>query len=222
MANTKHKIESRRALSLVLIIINALVILPIMDSLGTSIINAIAITVLSITEFLYDSRKGDLHNSFLSSLIFMATTITIDNIYNDFHLSMPLYKQIIGVLLIFALFYATPYIVRFVLAHFKNHPQALLICGRIIAIIAGSSAAIFIYLKSGFSIHYGKWKISISQGWSFWSAFVITWIFILLYQISRNRRHITTNHRFLYNTVALYLLSLIIYIGYIRDAIHII
>ena len=41
MANTKHKIESRRALSLVLIIINALVILPIMDSLGTSIINAI-------------------------------------------------------------------------------------------------------------------------------------------------------------------------------------
>ena len=94
MANTKHKIESRRALSLVLIIINALVILPIMDSLGTSIINAIAITVLSITEFLYDSRKGDLHNSFLSSLIFMATTITIDNIYNDFHLSMPLYKLI--------------------------------------------------------------------------------------------------------------------------------
>ena len=120
MANNKHKIESKRALSLVLIIINALVILPIMDSLGTSIINAIAITVLSITEFLYDSRKGDLHNSFLSSLIFMATTITIDNIYNDSYLSMPFYKQIIWVLLIFALFYATPYIVKFVLAHINS------------------------------------------------------------------------------------------------------
>ena len=159
---------------------------------------------------------------FTSAICAFLSSLSLFSASNDFHLSMPLYKQIIGVLLIFALFYATPYIVRFVLAHFKNHPQALLICGRIIAIIAGSSAAIFIYLKSGFSIHYGKWEISISQGWSFWSAFVITWIFILLYQISRNRRHITTNHRFLYNTVALYLLSLIIYIGYIRDAIHII
>jgi hypothetical protein len=64
-------------------------------------------------------------------------------------------------------------------------------------------------------------EINITQGWTFWSIFIIAWIVIHLYQIWRNKRDLTANHRFLYNTVALYLLSLIIYIGYIRDAITI-
>lgn len=222
MGNNKHKIESRRALSIVLLIINAIVILPIIDHLGIGIYNTLAITALSIGVFLYDSKNGNLNNSFLSSLIFMATALTLDNIYNSIYMSWPLYQQIIGVLLILTLFVFIPSIVRFTLAHFKNHPIILLGIGRIIAILAGICAATFIYLKSGFTMHLFEWEISITQGWSFWSAFVIMWIFILLYQLSRNKRNITTNHRFLYNTVALYLLSMIIYIGYIRDSIHII
>lgn len=220
MVNNKHKIESKRALSVVLVIINALVILPIIGHLGIGIYNAMALTVLSIGVFLYDSRNGNLNNSFLSSLIFMATALTLDNTYYSTYMLLPLYLQIAGVILILALFFFIPSIVRFALAHFKNHPIMLLVCGRIIATVAGVSAVAFIYLKSGFTLHFGDMEISITQGWSFWSAFVIMWIFILLYQLGRNRRDMTTNHRFLYNTVALYLLSMIIYIGYIRDAIH--
>ena len=194
---TSHKIESKRALSIVLIAIIALIILPIFDRLEFGIFNAISLTLLSIGVFLLDSQKGNLNNSFLSSLIFIATTLTLDNAYSAIYFS------------------------RVVLRHFSKHPSALLVTGRVIATIAAIGTATFIYLKSGFTLQLGDIEINITQGWTFWSVFVIAWIMIHLYQIWRNKRDLTANHRFLYNTVALYLLSLIIYIGYIRDAISI-
>ena len=218
---TSHKIESKRALSIVLIAIIALIILPIFDRLEFGIFNAISLTLLSIGVFLLDSQKGNLNNSFLSSLIFIATTLTLDNAYSAIYFSMPLYKQIFGAVLVFTLFLFTPAIVRVVLKHFSKHPSALLVTGRVIATIAAIGTATFIYLKSGFTLQLGDIEINITQGWTFWSVFVIAWIMIHLYQIWRNKRDLTANHRFLYNTVALYLLSLIIYIGYIRDAISI-
>lgn len=217
-----HKIESKRALSIVLVAINALIILPIFDRLGFGIFNTISLTLLSIGVFLFDSRKGNLNNSFLSSLVFIATTLTLDNTYSAIYFSMPLHKQIFGAILVFALFIFTPAIVRYVLRYFSNHPSALLVTGRIIATIAAIGTILFIYLKSGYPLHIGDTQISITQGWTFWSVFVIAWIAIHLYQIWRNKRDLTANHRFLYNTVALYILSLIIYIGYIRDSITII
>ena len=62
---TSHKIESKRALSIVLVAIIALIILPIFDRLEFGIFNAIFLTLLSIGVFLLDSRKGNLNNSFL-------------------------------------------------------------------------------------------------------------------------------------------------------------
>ena len=62
-----RKIESRRALTLVLVGIIALIILPIIDRLGIGVVNALTLTALSIGVFLFDSRKGNLNNSFLSS-----------------------------------------------------------------------------------------------------------------------------------------------------------
>lgn len=216
---TSHKIESKRALSIVLVAIIALIILPIFDRLEFGIFNAIFLTLLSIGVFLLDSRKGNLNNSFLSSLVFIATTLTLDNAYSAIYFSMPLYKQIFGAVLVFMLFLFIPSIVRYVLRYFSKHPSALLITGRIIATIAAIGTATFIYLKSGFTLRLSETEINITQGWTFWSVFIIAWIVIHLYQIWRNKRDLTANHRFLYNTVALYLLSLIIYIGYIRDAI---
>lgn len=213
------KIESKKALTFVLICIIALIILPIIDRIDISIVNALALTILSIGVFLFDSRKGNLNNSFLSSLIFIASALTLDNIYSSIYLSLPLFKQIIGILIVIGLFLFTPYIVHWTLNYFKNHPTTLLVIGRIIATIAATGAATFIYLKSGYSLEIAGYVISISQGWTFWSIFVLCWIAIHLYQLTRNKRDITANHRFLYNTVALYLLSLIIYIGYIRDYI---
>ena len=218
---TSHKIESKRALSIVLVAIIALIILPIFDRLEFGIFNAIFLTLLSIGVFLLDSRKGNLNNSFLSSLVFIATTLTLDNAYSAIYFSMPLYKQIFGAVLVFMLFLFIPSIVRYVLRYFSKHPSALLITGRIIATIAAIGTATFIYLKSGFTLRLHETEINITQGWTFWSVFIIAWIVIHLYQIWRNKRDLTANHRFLYNTVALYLLSLIIYIGYIRDAITI-
>lgn len=218
---TSHKIESKRALSIVLVAIIALIILPIFDRLEFGIFNAIFLTLLSIGVFLLDSRKGNLNNSFLSSLVFIATTLTLDNAYSAIYFSMPLYKQIFGAVLVFMLFLFIPSIVRYVLRYFSKHPSALLITGRIIATIAAIGTATFIYLKSGFTLRLSETEINITQGWTFWSVFIIAWIVIHLYQIWRNKRDLTANHRFLYNTVALYLLSLIIYIGYIRDAITI-
>ena len=218
---TSHKIESKRALSIVLVAIIALIILPIFDRLEFGIFNAIFLTLLSIGVFLLDSRKGNLNNSFLSSLVFIATTLTLDNAYSAIYFSMPLYKQIFGGVLVFMLFLFIPSIVRYVLRYFSKHPSALLITGRIIATIAAIGTATFIYLKSGFTLRLSETEINITQGWTFWSVFIIAWIVIHLYQIWRNKRDLTANHRFLYNTVALYLLSLIIYIGYIRDAITI-
>lgn len=218
---TSHKIESKRALSIVLVAIIALIILPIFDRLEFGIFNAIFLTLLSIGVFLLDSRKGNLNNSFLSSLVFIATTLTLDNAYSAIYFSMPLYKQIFGAVLVFMLFIFIPSIVRYVLRYFSKHPSALLITGRIIATIAAIGTATFIYLKSGFTLRLSETEINITQGWTFWSVFIIAWIVIHLYQIWRNKRDLTANHRFLYNTVALYLLSLIIYIGYIRDAITI-
>ncbi len=217
---TSHKIESKRALSIVLVAIIALIILPIFDRLEFGIFNAIFLTLLSIGVFLLDSRKGNLNNSFLSSLVFIATTLTLDNAYSAIYFSMPLYKQIFGAVLVFMLFLFIPSIVRYVLRYFSKHPSALLITGRIIATIAAIGTATFIYLKSGFTLRLRETEINITQGWTFWSVFIIAWIVIHLYQIWRNKRDLTANHRFLYNTVALYLLSLIIYIGYIRDAIQ--
>lgn len=216
---TSHKIESKRALSIVLVAIIALIILPIFDRLEFGIFNAIFLTLLSIGVFLLDSRKGNLNNSFLSSLVFIATTLTLDNAYSAIYFSMPLYKQIFGAVLVFMLFIFIPSIVRYVLRYFSKHPSALLITGRVIATIAAIGTATFIYLKSGFTLRLSETEINITQGWTFWSVFIIAWIVIHLYQIWRNKRDLTANHRFLYNTVALYLLSLIIYIGYIRDAI---
>lgn len=218
---TSHKIESKRALSIVLVAIIALIILPIFDRLEFGIFNAIFLTLLSIGVFLLDSRKGNLNNSFLSSLVFIATTLTLDNAYSAIYFSMPLYKQIFGAVLVFMLFLFIPSIVRYVLRYFSKHPSALLITGRIIATIAAIGTATFIYLKSGFTLRLSETEINITQGWTFWSVFIIAWIVIHLYQIWRNKRDLTANHRFLYNTVALYLLSLIIYIGYIHDAITI-
>lgn len=218
---TSHKIESKRALSIVLVAIIALIILPIFDRLEFGIFNAIFLTLLSIGVFLLDSRKGNLNNSFLSSLVFIATTLTLDDAYSAIYFSMPLYKQIFGAVLVFMLFLFIPSIVRYVLRYFSKHPSALLITGRIIATIAAIGTATFIYLKSGFTLRLSETEINITQGWTFWSVFIIAWIVIHLYQIWRNKRDLTANHRFLYNTVALYLLSLIIYIGYIRDAITI-
>lgn len=215
-----HKIESKRALSIVLVAIIALIILPIFDHLNLGIFNAISLTLLSIGVFLLDSRNGNLNNSFLSSLIFIATTLTLDNAYSAIYFSLPLYKQVFGAVLVLILFLFTPSIVRYVLKYFSKHPSALLITGRIIAAIAAIGTATFIYLKSGFTLNLGDFNITITQGWTFWSVFVIAWIGIHLYQIWRNKRDLTANHRFLYNAVALYLLSLIIYIGYIRDAIQ--
>ena len=218
---TSHKIESKRALSIVLVASIALIILPIFDRLEFGIFNAIFLTLLSIGVFLLDSRKGNLNNSFLSSLVFIATTLTLDNAYSAIYFSMPLYKQIFGAVLVFMLFIFIPSIVRYVLRYFSKHPSALLITGRFIATIAAIGTATFIYLKSGFTLRLSETEINITQGWTFWSVFIIAWIVIHLYQIWRNKRDLTANHRFLYNTVALYLLSLIIYIGYIRDAITI-
>lgn len=214
-----RKIESKSALTLVLIGIIALIILPIADRLDIGIANAITLTTLSIGVFLFDSRKGNLNNSFLSSLIFLASSLTLDNIYSSVFALLPILNQIFGVFIVAMLFFITPYIVRWSLNHFNNHPFALLIIGRIIAFIATTCALTFIYLKSGHTIEFVKHSISISQGWSFWPVFVLCWIAIHLYQLTRNKRDMTANHRFLYNTVALYLLSLIIYIGYIRDSI---
>lgn len=214
-----NKIESKRALSLVLIAINALIILPIIDRLGIGIVNALSLTVLSLGVFLIDSRKGNLNNSFLSALIFIATTLTLDNAYSAIYFSMPLYKQIIGALIVTLLFLFTADVVRYVLKHFANHPVALLVTGRVIAIVAAIGTIAFILLKSGLPLSFCGYNITIQHGWTFWSVFLVAWIFIHLYQISRNKRELTANHRFLYNTVALYLLSMIIYIGYIRDSI---
>ena len=214
-----RKIESRRALTLVLVGIIALIILPIIDRLGIGIANALTLTALSIGVFLFDSRKGNLNNSFLSSLIFMASALTLDNIYSSIYWALPLFEQIFGVIIVAGMFFFIPYIVRWVLRYFEEKPVTLLLTGRTIAIISAISAFLFIYLKSGHTIEFAGYIISICQGWTFWSIFGLCWIGIHLYQLTRNKRNITTNHRFLYNTVALYLLSLIIYIGYIRDFI---
>ncbi len=213
------KIESKTALSCLLAVINALIILPIIDRLGIGYVNALSITILSIGVFLIDSRRGNLNRSFLSSLVFMATALTLDNAYKDTFVILPMLTQIFGILLITGLFFLTPFIVNWMLKHFQRHPEALLITGRIIATVATSGAVLFILLKSGLTLNIEPYVISITQGWTFWSLFVTAWIFIQLYQIWRNKRDLTANHRFLYNAVALYLLSLIIYIGYIRDAI---
>lgn len=214
-----RKIESRRALTLVLVGIIALIILPIIDRLGIGVANALTLTALSIGVFLFDSRKGNLNNSFLSSLIFMASALTLDNIYSSIYWALPLFEQIFGVIIVAGMFFFIPYIVRWVLKYFEEKPVTLLLTGRTIAIISAISAFLFIYLKSGHTIEFAGYIISICQGWTFWSIFVLYWIGIHLYQLTRNKRNITANHRFLYNTVALYLLSLIIYIGYIRDFI---
>lgn len=214
-----RKIESKSALTLVLIGIVALIIIPIADRLDIGVANAITLTSLSIGVFLFDSRKGNLNNSFLSSLIFLASALTLDNIYSSAYAALPMHNQILGIIVVATLFFCIPYIVRWILNFYNNYPTALLIVGRLIACIAATGAFIFIYLKSGYTIELAKHCISISQGWSFWSVFVLCWIAIHLYQLSRNKRDLTANHRFLYNTVALYLLSLIMYIGYIRDSI---
>lgn len=214
-----RKVESKRALSLVLVAINALIILPIIEHLGFGIVNALSLTMLSLGVFLIDSRKGNLNNSFLSALLFIAAALTLDNAYSAIYFTLPFYKQIIGVLIVALLFLFTPDVVRYMLRHFEHHPIALLVVGRVIAIVAAVGATVFILLKSGFVLSLCGYDISIKHGWTFWSVFLIIWIFIHLYQISRNVRDLTANHRFLYNTVALYLLSLIVYIGYIRDSI---
>ena len=214
-----RRVESKRALSVVLVAINALVMLPILDNLGIGVYNAILITILSIGVFLYDSRKGNLNNSFLSSLVFLATALTLDNTYNAVYTMFPLYLKVVGVLLVAMLFFLTPVVVRFFLELFKNHPIILLVIGRIIAVTAAIGAVLFVYLKLGFVLKIGALSVTMAKGWSFWQIFVLLWIVIHLYQMWRNKRDITANHRFLYNAVALYLLSLIIYIGYIRDCI---
>ena len=213
------KIESKRALILVLIGIIALIILPILDRIDIGWFNALALTFLSIGVFIYDSRKGNLNNSFLSSLIFIASALTLNNIYSSIFASLPLLNQIIGVLIVVALFFLTPPIVRYVLQLFKNNPTILLITGRIIAVVTALITSVFIYLKLGYTLNIFNFSIDISDGFTFWSTFVVLWILIHLYQMWRNVRDITANHRFLYNAVALYILSLIIYIGYIRDFI---
>ncbi len=213
------KIESRKALSVVLIAINALVMLPILDNLGIGLMNAVIITILSIGVFLVDSRNGNLNNSFLSSLVFLATTLTLDNIYNDIYMSFPLILQVMGLLLIVVLFFLIPMLVKYVLDIFKNNPIFLLILGRVIAIVAAIGALLFICLKFGLVLEVGDLRVSMTHGWSFWQISVLLCIAVYLYQMWKNKRDITSNHRFLYNAVALYLSSLIIYIGYIRDCI---
>lgn len=214
-----RKIESKRALAIVLIGIIALIILPILDRIDIGWFNALTLTTLSIGVFLFDSRKGNLNNSFLSSLIFIASALTLNNIYSSIFASLPLLNQIFGVLIVMALFFLTPPIVRYVLQLFKNNPTLLLITGRIIAVVTALITSLFIYLKLGYTLNIFNYSIAISDGFTFWSAFVVLWIIIQLYQMWRNVRDITANHRFLYNAVALYILSLIIYIGYIRDFI---
>lgn len=214
-----RKVESKKALSIVLVVINALVMLPIMDNLGIGLYNAFFITVLSLGVFLFDGRKGNLNNSFLSSLVFLATALTLDNAYNAMYTMFPLSLKIVGILFVTLLFFLIPIIVRYFLELFKFHPIILLVIGRVIAVTAAVAAILFVYLKFGYVLKVGMLSVTMVQGWSFWQIFVLLWILIHLYQIWRNKRDITANHRFLYNAVALYLLSLIIYIGYIRDCI---
>ncbi len=216
-----HKIESKKALTFVLVGIIALIIFPIIDHIRIGLIPTILLTILSVGVFLFDSRKGNLNNSFLSSLVFLASALTLGNIYSAIYASLPLSNKIYGVLIVASLFLFTPPIVRYALQLFKNNPTLLLITGRVIASVAAIGTATFIYLKLGYNLKFFGYSIDISDGFTFWSTFVVGWILIHLYQMWRNGRDITANHRFLYNAVALYILSLIIYIGYIRDFITI-
>ena len=158
-----RKIESRRALTLVLVGIIALIILPIIDRLGIGVANALTLTALSIGVFLFDSRKGNLNNSFLSSLIFMASALTLDNIYSSIYWALPLFEQIFGVIIVAGMFFFIPYIVRWVLKYFEEKPVTLLLTGRTIAIISAISAFLFIYLKSGHTIEFAGYIISKSH-----------------------------------------------------------
>lgn len=219
MKKNNNKIKSRRALSIVLIILNAIIILPIIDHLDIGIYNALAVTLLSIGIFLLDSRKGNLNNSFLTALIFIAITLTLDNAYSYLYKELALQWQFGAILIVTLLYIGLPSIVRSTLKFIDRYPTTLLIIGRIIALIAGIGTAIFIYLKSGFTLQIATMNITLNNGWTFWSILVVLMILALLYQLSRNKRSISTNHRFLYITVTLYMLSMITYIGYIRDYI---
>lgn len=130
------------------------------------------------------------------------------------------FSNISFIFIIASIFFNMPLVGSYLLSQLNNHPIVWRITGGICGFIAGIGTAIFIALKSGVAFSLSGYSISIAgHNWDIWCIAIIFFIYSSLYSLWRNKRNLEKNNRYLYNIITLYILSLILYIGYINPDI---
>lgn len=126
------------------------------------------------------------------------------------------FSNISFIFIIASIFFNMPVVVSYLLSQLDNHPIVWRITGGICGFIAGIGTGIFIALKSGITLSLFGLSISIANNhWSVWCIITLFLIYSSLYSLWRSKRDLKRNNRYLYNILTLYILSLMLYIGYI-------
>lgn len=143
-----------------------------------------------------------------------------------FLLSIPsffFFTKISLILIVASIFFNMPLVGNYMLSQFDNHTTVWRITGGICATIGGIGVAIFIALNNGIVIELMGHTVSIvNPSWSGWCISIIVAIYISIYTLWRNKRDIARNHRYLYNILVLYLLSEMLFIGFINSNLRIV
>ncbi|MEF9924731.1 MAG: hypothetical protein RR061_01950 [Muribaculaceae bacterium] len=133
------------------------------------------------------------------------------------------FTKISLILMVASIFFNMPLVSNYMLSQLTHHPLVWRITGGICAAIVVIGIVIFIVLNNITSIHILDYSISmIDKSINGWCIAIIVFLFISIYTLWRNKRNITLNHRYLYNILIIYLLSQMLYIGFISGNIAII
>lgn len=132
------------------------------------------------------------------------------------------FSNISFVFIIASIFFNMPLVGSYLLSQLDHHPIVWRITGGICGFIVGIGTAIFIALKSGVTVSLFSYSISIvNHQWNAWCIIIMFFIYSGLYSLWKNKRNLKKNNRYLYNIITLYILSLILYIGYINPDISV-
>lgn len=119
------------------------------------------------------------------------------------------------ILFITSIFFNMPLIGKYLLLQFNQHPSVWKITGVICATIIGLGSCCFVAENLGCDLPGISDLMTLHNGWSRWCVFITSMIFVSLYMLWRSVREIGNNNRFIYNIILLYMLAVVLAVGYI-------
>lgn len=128
------------------------------------------------------------------------------------------------VMVLAAIFFNMTTISNFLLSQIHNHSITWRITGGIFAALIAAFTAVYVIVVSrnaGFSIGYLDIHVACFPAWSAWSILLVVLIIANLYSLWRSQRTINFNNRYLYHIVILYILTQLLYKGFINPYLNI-